>query len=171
MTIQVRQQQQQPQQLTQAQAPAPAPGTMFCDMMSQASACSNSTQQQNHQHGDEVTINGTVYTHHANITHHISKHGNLNAAGGLVDGGANGGLFGKDVKIIEYIEHAFVDVTGINDTEVLGLKLAQAAGVVQTVSNGPVVAIMSQCADLGTGKSIHSKGQLEHCGLIVEDTS
>ena len=78
-----------------------------------------------------------------NVTYRISKHGNLNAAGSLVDGGANGGLFGEDVKILEYVEHAFVDVTGINDTEVSGLKLAQAAGVVQTVSDGPVVAIMS----------------------------
>ena len=103
-----------------------------------------------------MTINGTVYTHHANITYYIGKHGNLNAAGSLVDGRANGGLFGEDVKIIEYVEHVFVDVTGINNTEVLGLKLAQVAGVVQTVSDGPVMAIMSQYADLGTGKSIHS---------------
>ena len=30
---------------------------------------------------------------------------------------------------------------------------------------------MAQCADLGKGKTIHSKGQLQHFGAIVDDTS
>ena len=63
--------------------------------MSQSSARSANNQQQN---ADEVTINGTVYTRRANVTYRISKHGNLPAAGSLVDGGANGGLFGDDSR-------------------------------------------------------------------------
>ena len=106
-----------------------------------------------------------------NVTYHVSKHGNRTVAGSLVDGGMNGGLCGEDVKILEYVKHATVDVTGINDTEVSGLKLAQAVGLVQTVNDGPIVVIMSQYANLGNGNTIHSKGQLEHFGLLVDDMS
>ena len=91
--------------------------------------------------------------------------------GSLVDGGANGGLLGDDVRVLEYVEGAHVDVTGIADSEVNGLKIAQAAGIVDTVADGPIIVIMSQYADLGKGKTIHSKGQMEHFGMLVDDTS
>eukprot|EP00977_Amphora_coffeiformis_P027067 scaffold32811_cov122-Amphora_coffeaeformis.AAC.1 len=41
--------------------------------------------------------------------------------GSLVDGGANGGMFGDDVHVLELVEHATVDITGINNAEVNGL--------------------------------------------------
>lgn len=59
-----------------------------------------------------------------------------------------------------------VDVTptGIDNNEVPGLPVAQAAGYMETVYSGPIIVIMSQYAVLGTGKTIHSKGQMEHLG-------
>ena len=39
------------------------------------------------------------------------------------------------------------------------------------VHNGPVVTIMSQCAEFEIGETVHSKGQLEHFSVIVGNTS
>ena len=166
-TIHVAAGQQQP-----AQSAAPAqqqPGSMLRNMMTQAGARSaNATRQ---QPNDEVTINGTVYRR-ANVTYRVScKEGTLKEAGGLVDGGANGGVLGEDVRVIEHVENVTVDLTGIADSAVDGLKLALGAAVVNTVNDGPIIALMAQYADLGKGKTIHSKGQLEHFGAIVDDTS
>ena len=70
----------------------------------------------------------------------------------------------------ECVDGANVDVTGIADSEVSGLKIAQAAGLVETV-DGPVILIMSQYAVLGSGKTVHSKGQMEHFGVVIDDRS
>ena len=40
-----------------------------------------------------------------------------------------------------------------------------------TIHDGPVIVILSQYANLGTGKTIHSKGQMEHFGVIFDDKS
>ena len=103
--------------------------------------------------------------------YHVSQYEQDDAHGSLVNGGANGGLLGNDVKILEFVEHAHVDVTGIGETEITNLHIAQAAGLVETVSNGPVICIMSQYANLGSGTLIHSKGQMEHFGILVDDKS
>jgi hypothetical protein len=69
------------------------------------------------------------------------------------------------------VEGAHADVTGIGNNEVTNLKIGQGAAIVETVHDGPVIIIMSQYADLGRGKTIHSKGQLQHFGCIVDETS
>ena len=89
-----------------------------------------------------------------------------------MDGGANGGGFGEDDCIIlEHVENAHVDIAGVADMEMTGLRVAQGASMVGTVHDGPVIAIVPQCAELKTGKTVHSKGQSEHFGMIVDDTS
>ena len=166
-TIQV--QEQDRQQDRQAQSGGNnAPGSMIRNMMSQSSQRSASASQRG---GDELTIDGSVYRR-VNTTYRISNHSHvINPNGALVDGGANGGLLGADVRVIEYVEGAKVDITGVGDSEIKDLKIAQAAALVKTVSDGNIIVIMSQYADLGHGKTIHSKGQLEHFGQIVDDTS
>ena len=92
--------------------------------------------------------------------------------GSLVDGGANGGGLGeKECIILEHVENAHVDITGVADVEMTGLRVAQGASVVDAVHDGPVIAIVSQHAELKSGKTVHSKGQSEHFGMIVDDKS
>ena len=87
----------------------------------------------------------------------------------LVDRGANGGLAGQDVRVIETTTR-FADVSGINDHTIEGLPIATVAGVVST-HLGPVCLIMHQYAYHGKGKTIHSCVQVEHHGNDVNDKS
>ena len=89
--------------------------------------------------------------------------------GALVDSRANGGLFGNDVHVLEHAPNGFMNVTGIAGNEVTNLKLAQAAASVETMADCPIVVIVSQCANFGEGKMIHSKGQMEHFGLLIDN--
>ena len=165
-TIQV----QEVRQGTQMQAPTQQtqPGSMLRNMMSAASARSANAGAQ--RQNDDITINGTVYRR-ANVTYRVSKNGSLRELGALIDGGANGGVIGDDARILEYVENATVDLTGIGDIEVASLKLGLGAAVVETVHDGPIIVLMAQYADLGKGKTIHSKGQMEHFGAIIDDKS
>ena len=146
---------------TQAQ-----PGTMFRNMVANASNRATNASQQT----DTVTINGTTYRR-ANVSYRISNHGGQNTRGGLVDGGANGGVLGDDVRVLEHVENSTVDLTGLNDSNVGGLKIGLGAGIVETATDGPIILLMAQYADLGKGQTIHSKGQMQHFGAIVDDTS
>ena len=61
-------------------------------------------------------------------------------------------------------------IQGIDNHKVHDLNLVQAAGLVKTTT-GPVVVILNQYANIGKGKSIHSKIQMEAYGLDVDDKS
>ena len=166
--IQVQEQSRNQGQTNSGSNSGNQPGTMLRNMMSQSSQRSLNASQRG---DDEITLDGSTYRR-INITYRVTNKGtNPDQHGALVDGGANGGLLGDDVRIIEYVEGAHVDITGVGDAEVKGLKIAQAAAKVDTVADGPIIVIMSQYADLGYGKTIHSKGQMEHFGQIVDDTS
>ena len=73
------------------------------------------------------------------------------------------------MRILEHIPNGFANVTGVSGGKVTNLKLAQAAALVETMANGPIVVIMSQCTNLGVGQTIHFKGQMEHLGLIIDN--
>ena len=84
----------------------------------------------------------------------ISQQGSDNKArGSLIDGGANDGLLGSDVRILEHVPNSYVSVTGVAGNEIANLKLAQAAALVDTMADGPVILIMSQYANYGDRKS------------------
>jgi hypothetical protein len=137
--------------------------------MSNATNCSAQAAQQGQQ--DEITVNGATYCL-VNVTYQISQFSSAQQQrGSLIDGGANGGLLGDDVRILEHVPHAFVNITGVADSEVTNLKLATAAAKVETMANEPVIVIMSQYANLGQGKTIHSKGQMEHFGMLIDNKS
>ena len=101
-----------------------------------------------------------------NITNHES---NTTHRGSLIDGGANGGLSGSDVRVIEQSTFSKTDVTGIEDQVVSDLPLSTVAGYVDTVQ-GPIIAIFHQYAHYGKGHTIHSTNQLKHFKLLVDDT-
>ena len=86
-----------------------------------------------------------------------------------MDGGANGGLAGDDVKIINRTGLK-VDVSGIDNHQVPNLELVTAAGLIDT-HQGPAIAILHQYAYLGHGRTIHSKGQIEWYKNKVDDSS
>ncbi len=89
--------------------------------------------------------------------------------GSLVDRGANGGIVGSDAHVIHQYTKT-VDVTGIDNHEMSGLKIVDASATAVT-QKGPVVIIMKQYAYHGRNRSIHSSGQIEWFKNRVDDRS
>ena len=89
----------------------------------------------------------------------------------LVDSGANGGLLGEDMQILDHAPNGLMSVTGAVGNEVTNLKLAQVAASVEMMADGPIIVIMSQCANFSQGQTIHSKGKMEHFGALIDSKS
>jgi hypothetical protein len=87
----------------------------------------------------------------------------------LVNHGANGGIAGDNVCIIEKTLQN-VDIQGIDNHQLNSIPIVTAGGVVQ-FQCGPVIAILHQYAYVGRGCSIHSSGQLEWYKNSVDDCS
>ena len=116
-----------------------------------------------------ITVDGMTYTL---STTKITYRSNSTIAtrttkGALVDSGANGGLAGSNMRVIE-TSSAVVDVAGIEGNMLTDLPLCTAAGTVQTTS-GPAVAIFHQYAHVGHGETIHSSNQMAAFGLDVDE--
>ena len=109
--------------------------------------------------------------HSANAMEHCctSQQTNDNkVCAALVDGGANGGLLGEDMHILEHFPNGFVNVTGVAGDELANLKLTQATASVKTMADGPIIVIMSQRVNCGHGQTVYFKGQREHFGVIID---
>ena len=87
----------------------------------------------------------------------------------LVDHGANGGLAGSDMSVINR-PHRKINIQGIDNHEVTGLDVVTAATLLNT-SQGKVIGIFNEYAYLGKGSSIHSSGQLEWFKTNVDEKS
>ena len=124
----------------------------------------------NNPSSDELTVNGSTYRR-VNRTFFIRNAGDENERGSLTDGGANGGMLGADARVLETDPIAKVDVSGVGPTDIPELPIQQAAGLTDAIGEGPIILIMSQYAGYGKGRTIHSKGQLQHYGALVDDTS
>ena len=85
----------------------------------------------------------------------------------LVDRGANGGIAGNDVKIIERLNRR-VDVQGIDNHQMNDIPIVTAGGVTNT-QKGDVIVILHQYAYVGKGTSIHSSAQIEAYNNHVDD--
>jgi hypothetical protein len=87
--------------------------------------------------------------------------------GSLIDGGANVGMSGSDVRVLEQtLSHA--DVSGLDEQTVTDLPIVTAAGVLQS-SQGYIIGIFHQYAHLGTGKTLHLSNPMRHFGLDICD--
>ena len=64
-----------------------------------------------------------------------------------------------------------MNIAGVAGDKLVNLKLVQAAVSVETMGDGPMIVIMSQCANYGHGQMVHSKGQMEHFGVIIDNKS
>jgi hypothetical protein len=105
---------------------------------------------------DTIIIHGVKYCRTiniVNITYTINKSTRISGYS-LIDRGANGGLFGSDVCIINHTNRK-VTITGIDNHQVGDLPICTGAGLGYT-HKGPVIFIMHQYAFLGQGKTIHS---------------
>ena len=145
------------------------PGSVMQHIMSiNAAARGNSNSGNN---SDVVTINGKTYRACIHNVQYKVSNANLEKRGALIDSGANGGICGKDMRVISTITGKAVDVVGIEDHKVESLELCHAAGVVKTSTGKEICAHFHQYANMGVGESIHSVAQLEAYGMIVDTTS
>jgi len=94
-----------------------------------------------------VVIDGKRYieTNTHRIQYQFSEAAGINHREGisaLVDRGANGGLTGEDVRVLEHTLRQ-ADISGINNHTMVGQPIVTAAGVVNTHA-GPVCVILHQ---------------------------
>jgi hypothetical protein len=149
--------------LTTPVAPAP-PGSVIRNILS-----SNSKKKQTES---VTTPDGKVYTREANnvtLKYQVRNYETILATGSLVDGGANGGLAGSDMRRIE-MTLAKADVSGIADNDLKDLGIGTFAALIET-TEGEIVGLFAQYADYGIGKSVHSSSQMRDFGLDVNDVS
>jgi hypothetical protein len=82
--------------------------------------------------------------------------------GAPVDCGANGGIAGDDVWIINHTGRQVDDVQGIDNHQIVDIPIVTAGAVVKTQRGEVIIFIfMHQYAYTAKGKTIHSSGQLE----------
>jgi hypothetical protein len=110
----------------------------------------------------------TYYAVNQHIQYWASSHRQVRT-GALIDHGANGGITGDDVWIINCTGRQ-VDVQGIDNHQIVDIPIVTAGAVVKTQC-GEVIIILHQYAYTGKGKTIHSSGQLEWYKQEADDTS
>ena len=104
------------------------------------------------------------------LTYSVSNHrGFTDERVSLIDRGANGGLAGSNMRVIATTDRR-VDISGIDDHQMTGLRVVTAGGVVPT-QRGEVIGIFHQYASVPQGRSIHSCVQLESFDIKVDDRS
>lgn len=149
-------------------SPAAAPGALARHMLSANHA--------NQQGGQQTEMTLTVGNHtyrivgNHNVIYRVSPHATSKKQGSLIDGGANGGICGTDMRVMGTTGKK-ADVTGIKDYTVTELDIVHGTAVIKLKNKKKIIGHFFQYADMGSGKSIHSTGQLEAFGLTVDTTS
>ncbi len=115
--------------------------------------------------------NNTREASMANIVYNVSSYRTAVRRGALIDHGANGGIAGDDIHVIEGSSiDKFVDIQGIDNHCMVDIPIVSCGGVVQS-QKGPIIAILHQFAHTGKGKTIISPAQLESFNQTVYDKS
>jgi hypothetical protein len=120
---------------------------------------------------NQLNYKGSAYqriANHVNICYHIQSASRQNQHGSIIDGSANGGMSGSDVRVIEQ-SLLSADVIGLADHAVKDIPISTVAGVL-TSSCGKIIGIFHHYAHLGTGKTIHSANKMRHFGIEISDT-
>ena len=115
-----------------------------------------------------TTQNGSYTVHKCIINYRVSRHETTPTLGSLMDGGANGGVSGSDVTVLDSTLDA-VDITGLGDHSIDNVHLCTVAGLLQS-QKGPIIGIFHQYANHGKGQTVHSINQMRHFGIIIDDT-
>ena len=111
----------------------------------------------------------TNYTEQNLHKYQVSLNNTRINKGSLIDRGANGGIAGTDTRVIHKTQR-IVDISGIDDYEIVGVPIGTAGAVAQT-QKGEVIVILNSYALLNKGCTIHSPAQLEHYRNKVHDKS
>ena len=90
---------------------------------------------------DEIVINGKVYRSvNKAITYFLSKHDRTHSQS-LIDRGANGGVAGEDVRVINKASDRKICIRGIDNHEITDVPSVTAGGVTQS-TKGEVIIIL-----------------------------
>ena len=120
--------------------------------------------------GETINFQGQNYSAHTTTIHYrVGQHSVMLKDKALVDRGANGGICGDDMLVLEGSER-FVDVFGIAGHKVSQLRIVTAQALIST-HKGDAIATFHQMALLGKGKSILSSIQMEAYGADINDRS
>jgi hypothetical protein len=103
------------------------------------------------------------------IPYHVGQHDVTVTDQTLVDRGANGGICGNDMLVLEGSE-CFVDVYGLAGHKVTQLQIVTAPALISTHC-GKAITIIYQMALLGKGKTILSCLQMEAYGAYINNRS
>jgi hypothetical protein len=119
---------------------------------------------------DLVSMNGRFYCrlNSTSVSYHLSNHDSSPVLSSLVDGGANGGMAGSNVRTLSESSFNKANVTGIGESLIQNLPLATVAGLIST-HRGPAIVLLHQYANYGKGHTIHSSSQLRAFGTLVHD--
>ena len=125
---------------------------------------------------DQVLQTYQTYTESQSPTRQVNAHITYQVAQAnqamhqsFVDRGANGGLAGSDLRVLNTSSRQCT-VIGIDNHEIPGFELVQCAALVET-NHGIVNFIMNEYAYYSKGHSIHSSGQIEWYTNTVDDKS
>jgi hypothetical protein len=89
----------------------------------------------------------------------------------LVDRGANGGITGRELRVIgTELDQGTIDMCGIDNHQVKGLKIVSVGGEVKSTF-GEIIIILHQQERIPDGKTILSCLQMEHFKTIVMEES
>ena len=87
----------------------------------------------------------------------------------MVDRGANGGLAGADMRVLERTDRK-INIVGIDDHELTGLDVLTTVALFDT-QKGPVIGIFHEYAHHGKGRSTDAAGQMKWFNYKVDDRS
>ena len=87
-----------------------------------------------------------------------------------MDGGANGGRTGSDVRVLSSSDFHKSHITGIGEATIADLSLVTAAGFVHTHRGPAIVIPLHQYAHYGKGHTIHATAQIRAFGTQVHDS-
>ena len=101
----------------------------------------------------EFTIEGKMYCQIYTTFIYVCTH-NLTHFQSLVDRGANGGVVGEDVPVINTSPNMHIKPRGIDNHKITSV-LIDTVGALDNSQAGPVIIIMHQYEYNGNGKNIH----------------
>jgi hypothetical protein len=119
---------------------------------------------------DDSIVDGRFYCRvsSASVSYNLSNHASTPVLSSLIDGGANGGMAGNDVRVLSKSSFNKANVTGIGDSLIQDLSLATVAGLIST-HKGFAIGIFNQYANYGKGHTMHSSTQLRTFGTLVHE--
>ena len=123
----------------------------------------------------QIIINGKPYKasdysiNLHEVVYNYTTCNNLEESSALIDRGSNGGIAGKNVRIISFHSDIHANIGNIGNTQQFtNLPLVTAGGVV-TTSNGPAIIVLPFYAYTGEDNTIICPNQLEYYGNNVDD--